>query len=72
MVSSGWIRNSAKSSEIEKARLPLTSDSLTVFAKIVSISVLERGIILVGIVICGDNDHKYMLECVTYNVISQH
>ena len=37
MVSSGWIRNSAKSSEIEKARLPLTSDSLTVFAEIVPI-----------------------------------
>ena len=60
MVSFEKIRNCANWSEIEKVRLPLNSDSLTVFMKILSISVLERGIILVGIVICGDKDPEYM------------
>ena len=45
---------------MEKVRLPLTSDSLTTFVKILSISVLKSGNILVAIVICGDKNPGYM------------
>ena len=57
---SGQIKNCIKWSEIEKVRLPLTSDSLKLFVKILSISVPEWGVILVGIVICWDKDPEYV------------
>ena len=34
-------------------------DSSVEFVKILSISVLERGVILVGMVICGDSELEY-------------
>ena len=41
-------------------RLPLINDSSEELVKMLSISVLERGFILVGMVICGN--HKYGLK----------
>ena len=52
-------RNCTKWSKIEKMRLQITSDSLTVFMKILLISLPEQGVILVGIVICKDKDLEY-------------
>ena len=63
---------------MEKVRLPLTSDSLTTFVKILWISVLKSGVILVAIVICGDKDpdtcnlKNLLLECVSHNAIGQY
>ena len=45
---------------MEHDRLPLIDDSLPEFRKILSISVLEHGIILVGTVIYGDSALEYM------------
>ena len=45
---------------MEYDRLPLIDDSLAEFVKMLSISVLERRVILVGIVICGDSELEYM------------
>ena len=45
---------------MEKVRLPITSDSLTTFEKVLLISVLKSGVILVAIVICWDKDPGYM------------
>ena len=41
-------------------RLPLRDDSSAEFVKILSISVLERGVILVRIAICGDSELEYI------------
>ena len=45
---------------MEYDRLPLIDDSSAEFEKMLSISVLERGVILDGIEICGDSELEYM------------
>ena len=44
----------------KKSGYPLPSDSWTVFVKVLSISVLERGVILVDIAVSGDRGPEYM------------
>ena len=41
-------------------RLPLIDNSSAEFEKMLSISALERGVILAGIVVCGNNELEYM------------
>ena len=43
--------------------LPLNDDSLAEFVKMLSIGVLERGVILVGTLICGDNKNGSHVTC---------
>ena len=45
---------------MENDRLLLIDDESAEFVKMLSISVLECGVILVGIVICGDSGLEYM------------
>ena len=46
---------------MEYHRLPLIDDSSVEFEKMLSISALERGVILAGIVvICGNSELEYM------------
>ena len=45
---------------MEYDRFPLIDDSPAEFVKILSISLLERGVILVWMVICGDSELEYM------------
>ena len=42
-------------------RLPRIEGLSTVLVNMLSINILECEVILVGIVICGDNDPKYIL-----------
>ena len=44
---------------MEYDRLPFIDDSSVEFVKILSISVLEGGVIRVGIVICGDSELEH-------------
>ena len=46
---------------IEHIRLPLIEGSSTVLVKMLSITNLESGVILVGLVVCGDNYPKYIM-----------
>ena len=41
-------------------RLPLIGDSTAEFLKLLSISVLQCGVIAVGMVICGDSEVEYI------------
>ena len=45
---------------MEYHRLPLIDDSSAEFVKMLSISLLEHGVILFGIVICGYSELEYM------------
>ena len=45
---------------MEYDRLPLINDSSVEFRKMLSTSVLERGVILVVMIICEDSELKYM------------
>ena len=45
---------------MEYHRLPLIDDSSAEFEKMLSISAFERGVILAGIVICGNSELEYM------------
>ena len=47
---------------MEYDRLPLINDSSVEFRKMLSISVLERGVILVVMIICEDSELKYMFQ----------
>ena len=45
---------------MEYDRLPLADDSSAEFVKMLSISVLEHGVILVEMITCGDSELEYM------------
>ena len=45
---------------MEYDRLPLIDDSSAEFVKMLSIIVLGRGVILVWVVICEDNELEYI------------
>ena len=45
---------------MEYDRLPLMDVSSTEFLKMLSVSVLGRGAILIGMLICGDSEIEYI------------